>query len=259
MTCNWHDALDTIRDELSTALAHLVDLHQALGKIEAAGMYPALPTEQWQARGDSGEARYLYMLFRKNAEGTYQGPGGKRKLYVGADPGRQAEARRLAENRRRWRAIGPGAAGPRPLAISAPGRDGQPSPPVQAVAAGRVIGAGWPLDDGPRRPQMTEPGFGAPAGLATDNGGPNVGAWGRPPGGQKKPQAGQCLGPRERRSASGQGPKTTGDRRGVATVNDNAGLFLWVDPRREPGYNPRTHDLAAFMERAAALFQAKDQ
>jgi hypothetical protein len=65
-------------------------------------MYDGIPTESWQSRNDS-EPRYLYMYFRACRDGRgYEGPDGKRKQYVGVDPARQAEARRLASNRKRW-------------------------------------------------------------------------------------------------------------------------------------------------------------
>jgi hypothetical protein len=35
------------------------------------------------------------------------------------------------------------------------------------------------------------------------------------------------------------------------------GFLLWVDPRLETGYNPRTFDQAAFLARAVVLFQTK--
>lgn len=41
------------------------------------------------------------------------------------------------------------------------------------------------------------------------------------------------------------------------TNDSGAGFYLWVDPSREAGYNPRTFDQAAFLSRAVALFQAK--
>lgn len=98
---NYDGDLKTINDSLAAALAHRAELAQALAEIEAAGMYPSEPSEQWQDRGGSGQ--YLYMLFRLAPDGqTYQGPDGKRKVYVGADPARIAEARRLAANRGRW-------------------------------------------------------------------------------------------------------------------------------------------------------------
>ena len=34
--------------------------------------------------------------------------------------------------------------------------------------------------------------------------------------------------------------------------------WLWVDPRQESGYRPASFDLAAFLQRAIALFQGKE-
>ena len=62
-----------------------------------------MPSEQWQDRNGSGQ--YLYLLFRLGPDGQYQGPDGKRKVYIGKDPDKIAEARRLAENRRRWERV----------------------------------------------------------------------------------------------------------------------------------------------------------
>jgi len=46
----------------------------------------------------------LTMLFQRNPDGSYKGPGGRREVTIGKDPAAIAEARRLAENRRRWEA-----------------------------------------------------------------------------------------------------------------------------------------------------------
>lgn len=100
---NYHADLEAINAGLAGALAHRADLAQVLATLEAAGMYPASPSEQWQDRNGSGQ--YLYMLFRLGPDGQYQGPDGKRKVYIGKDPERIAEARRLAENRRRWEVV----------------------------------------------------------------------------------------------------------------------------------------------------------
>lgn len=89
-----------IRKNLAGVTHHLHEILRAMNELEQAGMYPAIPTEQWQTRNGSGQ--YLYMLFRQDRYGVYTGPDGKRKLYVGADPEKIAEARRLVANRRRW-------------------------------------------------------------------------------------------------------------------------------------------------------------
>ena len=43
------------------------------------------------------------------------------------------------------------------------------------------------------------------------------------------------------------------------TENGGAGLWLWVDPAREPGYNPSKFDQAAFLARAIARFQTRPE
>ena len=52
------------------------------------------------------------------------------------------------------------------------------------------------------------------------------------------------------------------DTRGDVTDwsrGDGAGFWLWVDPRREVGYDPIRFDLERFLVRAMALFQSKDR
>lgn len=92
-------ALMLISGNIHAAELYLGDLHEAAQDIAAAGAYPAVPSEQWQNRG-SGE-KYLYMIFKTNQAGSYLGPDGARKVYVGNKPENIQEARRLAENRRR--------------------------------------------------------------------------------------------------------------------------------------------------------------
>jgi len=98
----------TVKEALSAAVhsydaakSHLAQLKDALLALEDAGMYPSLPTETWTTRRGK-PTQYLYMLFEFIPGGGYRGPNGKRKLYVGNKPHRIAEARRLAENRRRY-------------------------------------------------------------------------------------------------------------------------------------------------------------
>jgi hypothetical protein len=58
-------------------------------------MYPGLPTERWK------DDRYLYLYFPDGpADGLRL--DAKQRLYIGADPQRIEEARRLVGNRRRW-------------------------------------------------------------------------------------------------------------------------------------------------------------
>lgn len=88
------------QDNINAAAAHLRQIEGAMALLEQAGMYPAIPHFQFQERNGSGE--YLYLLFRQNHDGSYTGPGGKRKLYIGADPKKQDEARRLTHRREIW-------------------------------------------------------------------------------------------------------------------------------------------------------------
>ncbi len=40
---------------------------------------------------------------------------------------------------------------------------------------------------------------------------------------------------------------------------DGRGFWLWVDPRREAGYDPKGFDIEQFLSRAVALFRTKDR
>lgn len=94
--------LDRIHQGFKAGLDHLGKLERAMAALEEAGMYPAVPTEQWQSR-NGGEPIYLYMMFHfDHRQGGYTGPDGKQKVYVGCKEKRIDEARRLARNRRRW-------------------------------------------------------------------------------------------------------------------------------------------------------------
>lgn len=96
---------DVIEASLDEAGARLDGMREQMEGLEKAGMYPAVPTEQWQARNGSAN-RYLYMLFRYSVVmGGYSGPDGKRKVYVGCKDERILEARRLVENRVHWEGV----------------------------------------------------------------------------------------------------------------------------------------------------------
>lgn len=90
-------ALDNLRAEYTAAVAYYYQLEQHLAGLESLAMYPAVPSEQWQHRNGSGQ--YLYMIFRRGDNGAYQGPDGRRKVYVGNKPARIAEARDMARRR----------------------------------------------------------------------------------------------------------------------------------------------------------------
>lgn len=85
--------------QLEAARAHRAAIRQMIDRVAQEGMYDAVPTESWQDRG--GDGRYLYHYFRWDSRRErYLGPEGKKKVYVGSDPERIADARRLATNRR---------------------------------------------------------------------------------------------------------------------------------------------------------------
>lgn len=77
-----------------------MEIEAAMHLLEQKGMYPAVPHFQWQNRG--GDGQYLYCIFRQNGNGDYTGPGGKRKLYIGANEANIKEAKRLTRNRENW-------------------------------------------------------------------------------------------------------------------------------------------------------------
>jgi len=100
LQCNYADIYNDFlltRHNIQEAIAAYHNLESELAELEQTGMYPSVPSEQWQTRNGSGE--YLYMLFHTDRDGNYQGPDGKRKIYVGNKPERIEEARRLAANR----------------------------------------------------------------------------------------------------------------------------------------------------------------
>jgi hypothetical protein len=91
------EMLRDIGCEIEAAEAHLEAIRAERRRIELEGMYPGVPHESWENRGARG--RYLYMIFRRGSNGSFAGPNGTRRLYVGADPVQIENARRLAANR----------------------------------------------------------------------------------------------------------------------------------------------------------------
>ncbi len=84
----------TIHNSLDAAEQNLYAIQDEMERLERHGMYPPVPTEQWQAR-NGGEKTYLYMLFTLDwATGEYSGPDSKRRIYVGSKPARIQQARR---------------------------------------------------------------------------------------------------------------------------------------------------------------------
>lgn len=97
-----------IESALDEAGARLYGMGEEMEHLEVEGMYCAVPSEQWQGRNGSSR-KYLYMLFRYSYDvggvGGFQGPDGKRKVYVGCKEERIREARGLAKNRVKWEGL----------------------------------------------------------------------------------------------------------------------------------------------------------
>lgn len=92
------DQIIQILTQINAATDHQTEIQAACNLIKEAGMFDSLPHFQYQARDGSEEKKYLYLIFRQSDSGAYHGPDGKRKVYIGADPLKIAEARRLAHN-----------------------------------------------------------------------------------------------------------------------------------------------------------------
>ena len=88
---NLTNHLTTIAAEIEQAESHLADLEQWIERVEAAGMYCAVPAEEWK------NDKYLYMRFPPGDE--RDGLDAKGRLYIGCKPDRITEARRLTANR----------------------------------------------------------------------------------------------------------------------------------------------------------------
>jgi len=100
---NLHQCFEDIWTHIQAAQSHLDAIQAEMTRLEQDGMYPAVPTEQWQNR--DGKGNYLYHLFTMDHEGKYTGPEGKRKVYVGNKPDRIEAARHLATNRARYESL----------------------------------------------------------------------------------------------------------------------------------------------------------
>lgn len=93
--------LEQIQDQIERAEQLDAAIRADITALESAGMYPAVPAEQWQTR-PNGQSEYLYLIFKQDERGNYTGPGGKRKLYIGADQGKIDRARQMVANRVRF-------------------------------------------------------------------------------------------------------------------------------------------------------------
>ncbi len=92
-----------VQANIHSAREHLADIQNAMTPLELDGMYPAVPHFQWQDR--NGDGKYLYLIFRQNHDGSYTGPNGKKKVYIGSNEDRIEEARRLTNNRLKWQEL----------------------------------------------------------------------------------------------------------------------------------------------------------
>jgi len=86
-------------DQLGRAETMIRDMQSQIIALEEEGMFAAVPHFQWQARNGSDEKKYLYLVFRQDSTGAYEGPDGKRKVYVGTDTDKIAEAQTMSTNR----------------------------------------------------------------------------------------------------------------------------------------------------------------
>lgn len=99
------EAIDDLGAQADKTIALLGRIDAAMDAIRGAGMYENAPArESWESKNTSGPI-YLYLYWRKDREGGYLGPDGKRKLYIGNDPGKIAEARRKVENQQLYLAL----------------------------------------------------------------------------------------------------------------------------------------------------------
>ena len=97
--------------EANDAWTEIRILHQRLALLADQGMYCFAedPLEIWETRNGS-EPKYLRLRFHEtprhcpyiDVPTPYDGPHGQRQIYIGADPQRIAEARRLIANRNQW-------------------------------------------------------------------------------------------------------------------------------------------------------------
>lgn len=95
----WAALLMGIMEGVVRLEAGLVSMKQECLRLEADGMWPAVPSESWEMRNRSthGEARYLRLVFGRDKPAGYP-----RKVYVGCDRDKIAEARKKTVNRRWW-------------------------------------------------------------------------------------------------------------------------------------------------------------
>lgn len=92
-----------ILENIEAARTRLKEVQDQIDYVNRVGRYPAKARESWQTRKDS-PYKYLFMVFRSDGNGAYQGPDGKRKVYVGSEVDEESiyDARRLNSNFTAW-------------------------------------------------------------------------------------------------------------------------------------------------------------
>lgn len=100
------ERLDSLGERIDEMVSLMGRVDAAMDALREAGMYENAPArESWESRGKDKPPAYLYLYFgmdQSKPGKVFLGPDGKRKLYVGSDPGRIAEARRMVENQERY-------------------------------------------------------------------------------------------------------------------------------------------------------------
>ncbi len=96
---NLNQLTQEIANEIEAAECLMSEIDNAQQKLSEAGMYEAIPRVEWQSRNDKN-ANYMYLVFIQDKYGNY--PNGKRKIYIGANYKKQAQAAKMIDRRQRW-------------------------------------------------------------------------------------------------------------------------------------------------------------
>ncbi len=100
----WWEILGDISQDLERLEMELAEMREQRERLEEAGMYPGIPTESWQSRNGS-ETEYLRLIFPRGTPDIPAGSGGRKRLYIGCDPAKIEEARRMVANREQWEGV----------------------------------------------------------------------------------------------------------------------------------------------------------
>jgi len=91
------ERINEVRAGLVAVSTRLDEIADEIMQLQEKGVFDEIPSESWETR-NGGETRYLRLVFP-----TTQ--GARRKMYVGADPGKIAEAQAKIERSRRNREL----------------------------------------------------------------------------------------------------------------------------------------------------------